>query len=40
MEIAGHAQTEPQTVSGQTIAEDAALARVRAELVRDAPEGV
>ena len=36
IDIAGHAQTEPQTVSGQPLAEDAALARTRAELVRDA----
>lgn len=36
IEIAGSAQTVPETVSGQQIVEDAALARTRAELVRQA----
>ena len=36
IEIAGVAQTVPDTVSGQTIVEDAALARTRAEVVRQA----
>ncbi|MEG3179623.1 hypothetical protein [Sphingomonas sp. LT1P40] len=36
IEIAGVAQTKPDTVSGQEIVEDAAIARTRAELVRRA----
>lgn len=36
IEISGHAQLVPDTVSGQSIVEDAALARVRADKVRTA----
>lgn len=36
IQIAGLAQTKPDIVSGQTIVEDAALARTRAEVVRQA----
>lgn len=36
IEVAGSAQTRPMTVSGQVLKEDAALARIRAELVQRA----